>query len=533
MQKGITFLLFLLYISIPVSWADNWYVDNTINGSGTSWANAWNDFDNINWDSIDPGDTLYISGGSSSKTYSDRLFINNVHGTSSQPITIRVGQDAGHDGQVIITNHGEWAGIVVQDSTYITINGNVGGAQNMIVRNCSVTGFMIANGTSHHIKVSYLDIYDNGDDADEDGFSVKYNGETLPIVELSYSKIHENWQDQIKAFGGGNLARNFGYIIIHHNEIYDLHDDGFESGAGGIDFYNNEMHSRASGGGDGHTDGLQFYGEYYRIYNNVFRNFDADNLSSTSCIYIHTGTSSGINRPVKEVYIYNNLFYEDQIYSGYNVLRGILFAPQDNTTTYISSILIANNTIIGMPAAGISAKFNDFNLYNVDNVIIANNLIHNCYTNGGGQAINFINNISNIFNTDSKNKMIAEKKNQNFFEIAAMILGGLFFSCRIGDPGTGVFIDNNLISAGTNGSDEIGFCDEVYTYEDWVDEFNLNRNGVHADPSLNSSYMPDNINDPVVDAGCNLSNFFTDDLNGNNRSTSGTNWDIGVYEYVE
>jgi hypothetical protein len=48
-----------------------YYVDNTnsSSGNGTSWDGAWNSFSAIDWARIRPGDTIYVSGGSSSQTY--------------------------------------------------------------------------------------------------------------------------------------------------------------------------------------------------------------------------------------------------------------------------------------------------------------------------------------------------------------------------------------------------------------------------------------------------------------------------------
>lgn len=57
-----------------------WYVDRDANGANTgrSWEDAWNDFDStryassglgINWNIIEAGDTIYISGGTDSTTY--------------------------------------------------------------------------------------------------------------------------------------------------------------------------------------------------------------------------------------------------------------------------------------------------------------------------------------------------------------------------------------------------------------------------------------------------------------------------------
>ena len=54
----------LLFIAFDAH-ATTWYLDNTATGAnnGTSWANAWTSLAVIN--SVQPGDTVYISGGPS------------------------------------------------------------------------------------------------------------------------------------------------------------------------------------------------------------------------------------------------------------------------------------------------------------------------------------------------------------------------------------------------------------------------------------------------------------------------------------
>jgi MYXO-CTERM domain-containing protein len=84
-------------------------VDNAAAGSnaGTSWTDAWQSFADIDWSALGPGDTLYISGGSGSKTYLERLVMNGnqgsgVSGEPGNPVVITGGTDPGHDGTVII-----------------------------------------------------------------------------------------------------------------------------------------------------------------------------------------------------------------------------------------------------------------------------------------------------------------------------------------------------------------------------------------------------------------------------------------------
>lgn len=52
-----------------------------------------------------PGDTIYISGGTVSKTYNGG-FARPKSGTPGNVITISTGQDAGHTGVVIIIARG-------------------------------------------------------------------------------------------------------------------------------------------------------------------------------------------------------------------------------------------------------------------------------------------------------------------------------------------------------------------------------------------------------------------------------------------
>jgi parallel beta-helix repeat protein len=74
------------------------------NADGRSWGTAWNGLNQVNWSIIQPGDTIYISGGPTGATYAGGIQISK-NGTASAYITIDTGANspspAGHDGTVI------------------------------------------------------------------------------------------------------------------------------------------------------------------------------------------------------------------------------------------------------------------------------------------------------------------------------------------------------------------------------------------------------------------------------------------------
>jgi parallel beta-helix repeat protein len=132
----LRFLLlgFLLALILPVTHAFSsstavagraYYVDSDASGlnNGTSWADAWSSFGSIDWGVIQSGNTLYISGGTSSKTYSEMLDVK-ASGVEDNPIIITTGIDDGHNGEVILDGQLTLSyGVRVEGQAFVIVRG--------------------------------------------------------------------------------------------------------------------------------------------------------------------------------------------------------------------------------------------------------------------------------------------------------------------------------------------------------------------------------------------------------------------------
>src|SRR3990167_216240 len=110
-MKLILTIIYTIALVVVLSYslfATNWYCDGALTGTdngGTSWADGWESFAEINWASIGAGDYLYISGGTDSLIYYETL-TPQCQGTITNQITIIAGKyspsPSGHSGRVII-----------------------------------------------------------------------------------------------------------------------------------------------------------------------------------------------------------------------------------------------------------------------------------------------------------------------------------------------------------------------------------------------------------------------------------------------
>ena len=138
--KFVAAVLFFIAMT-AMSEAANWYIAKSATGSGngTSWTNAWTDFNEINWSSVSCGDTIWVAGNNGGAAYTGNLTPTNKVCTSSTVINInRVlstdavpvaapGWQSTFDSQVVINNAS-----VSMNGQYIWINGRVGDAQSSV-----------------------------------------------------------------------------------------------------------------------------------------------------------------------------------------------------------------------------------------------------------------------------------------------------------------------------------------------------------------------------------------------------------------
>ena len=117
--KVITILTISSLLFYNIIYATPHYVDNNANGSnnGSSWLDAWESFADINWNNIQSGDVIYISGGSLSQTYTSELSIG-TSGFSGTPVIITKGIDTNHNGEVILNG----SGIRIRNISFITVS---------------------------------------------------------------------------------------------------------------------------------------------------------------------------------------------------------------------------------------------------------------------------------------------------------------------------------------------------------------------------------------------------------------------------
>ena len=503
---SIAFFIFCFWVEVG---AATWYVDNAATGAnnGTSWANSWTSFSKIVWGptGVKAGDTIYISGGAISKTYTQKLNVG-ASGSEGNPIIIRIGQDSGHNGMVIIDiNYQQSEGwcLRLNNRSYITINGQVGDDPTPRIR--LTKGYYSGldfSGTSSYFDVSFLDIVGNGNMNNSHGITSELQASNN-WGEIHHCTIHDNYEDQLHLIMSPLLeATQYGSLKIHHNDIYDLHDDGIEMSLGGVDIYNNTIHSRGVYR-TGHADGIQCYNSFYRFYNNYFYDIiREDDIAGNAAIFVDPFVSPILNP--NHIQVFNNLVVETRVQPIGGYYRGLSIKFSESAITGASDILIANNTVVGTPFYGVMLTFGNFGSSNVSNVVIVNNLFKDACRSGVGSAV------------------------MAFNKGDGTITYGSYGSTA------NVIVDYNIVYASSEiFKTDIAYWETIDHYANFRQDSGCQDHdaGSPINPALKSNYTLQS-DSPAKDRGVNLSSFFNTDKNGVYRPY-GSGWDVGAFEYFD
>jgi hypothetical protein len=313
MNQAISVIM-LIILAGTVLGAD-WYVRPNGEGSfsGADWSNTWNSVTGIQWSKVNPGDTIWLAGGSygtlvvgrsgNADSVSGRIFIKravaSAHGTDT-------GWASGMDTQVTLAGL-QWTAL--NTGSYVTVDGQVDSGIRLSQDSGGDVLVDIQRGVSY-VTLSHLDLagpcgstacFQGGDNRNID--TTAWNGasyEPVDHLRVQHSRLH----------GGCTLvwAMNVDNSIWEYNKFYD--NDAIDSGS---EYSPNECHPNimATGGSDNVTfrhnevynyaaEGIMYSGgekDWY-IYGNIWR----DRIAGTG--YARVLEADGIVGPV---YFYNNV----------------------------------------------------------------------------------------------------------------------------------------------------------------------------------------------------------------------------------
>jgi hypothetical protein len=498
-------LLIVGFLSLLLSpaHAANWYVDPLAMGSnnGTSWPNAWTSFSSIVWGSsgVKAGDTLYLSGGGSSQTYTNTLTIG-ASGTSGSPITIMLdANNPAHNGMVVFDFSSTSpkctaSGIVLQKS-YVTINGNVNGVAHMMITNMynssAIQGCYSINnyGTATTgVKLYYINtVWCNN------GFALTYSTQ-FEIAHCNFTHIlGDSCIMTIQSSG------TFDANLIYSN-LFSANwgPDKIQCGSGTSMFGNTFIGTYVSDPvvSGQHPDAIQCAGNYLKIYNNDF----IDCLDSDIDFDCWAITSP------HDIWIYNNVFKDDT-----NRIPSSLDAYPDYIRVYKST------------SGGVVS---------LTNWKILNNTF---VDNPNWDAVSF----GHYFTWGSPTGSGNEIKNNLFYNCgSSSSFRALYIAASSGYISSTWALDGNIYYYPSVAGAYVAVNGSVQTASSWVaaNEPHGKTNAVafvdYTPFAAGNDYHLASTDTAARNSGVNLSVYFTTDKDGVARPSGGLAWDIGAYQFV-
>ena len=247
---------------IPPNSGNTFFISQLGNNTdGRSWQTAWSELNQVDWSLIQPGDTVLIDGGANGMTYTT-MMAPTASGTAAEPITIRVADEPGRNGQAIIfggrstplpycdqTNYQYQTegvldfGIYLENVSWLIIDG--GKWSGIALHGTNRYGIYLQETTSR-ITLRNMEIYDNGYATDNGGnWSSGGKGINLRGNQHLFERllIHDNGQDAIQSNGANvrdiTIRESWFYNARQHptvNQSYNwcTHTDALQIHNGGI-----------------------------------------------------------------------------------------------------------------------------------------------------------------------------------------------------------------------------------------------------------------------------------------------------------
>ena len=352
MKTYLLLLIFLLGVVVTNLFSADHYIDKNASGNndGTSWSNAWQNFGAINWNNINPGDNIFISGGIDSLIYNEKLDVS-ASGNPGNPIIITNGNDGGHSGRVIIDVDKIFANALdITGQDHVTVN-------NLYLRNAFDSVVKIKSSSNIRIENSYVHT------TVRSGIDVSGNENiTISGCKITTDPIVNHQTDGIYSQNNVNNIYENNYIVISNRDT------------------------------GGHDDCIQSYRDASLTIRNNYTEQDNSKTSNAQGIYVTTPLGSDTIR------IYNNIFNATLSSS-----NGITF----NRVTGSSSarVQIIGNTVFGVNL------WSQYVIKNTIDPVVKNNIGYSINGNAivkmaDNQFSNPSNVDNNIWKCDSNNPII-------------------------------------------------------------------------------------------------------------------------------
>jgi hypothetical protein len=328
-----------------------WYVDNAATGTnaGTSWANAWESFADIAWASVAAGDTIYISGGSTTKTYNETLTVGKSGTSTSAMINIDVGANSaapsGHSGTVIIDGGStRTSGIAISGRDYVYVNGLNGTTRKIKVQGQTSANVYIANVS--YVYVDYVEIVNATSrgvfEEDSDHVRIKgnyiYTGVSTSSVQTDgiYMQVgYDNTvEDNVVILSTENASAHMDCLQTVQEHRLTVRGNWFEWEANKGNFYSQAIIS-------------EDFADWQRYYNNVV----IGNTMNPLSFYLKEADPGGI------AYVWNNIAFGR--YSGSNASAFCSKLTNDETGEIKKNIFVStvsSNVPMRLTQSGLTAS---------------------------------------------------------------------------------------------------------------------------------------------------------------------------------